>query len=173
METKVEVTWQVREGAIKTLNGMKQIARNEMLKPGHYVSGTVEDPELAKKGAVCGGHSACLIGSLYIAGGVKFREVGRTWDEQRIVDLPGVKSGRQKEYMARRPHLRLAWDALNDAAEVYLRKLPQERQEDVREGSKFEGRAETVFENAKIEDRAEQIKLIDGALRRVRKLEVA
>lgn len=111
-----------QEKALNTLDGVIKIADNEMLIQGDYVTAEIVNPELAKKGAVCGGRKACLVGSTYLAHGVKvWREDGglfETW--------------RRDDFMRTRPALRLAYEALNEAA---LRLIKREHRDVIAEWS--------------------------------------
>lgn len=51
------------------LDGIIEIAENEMVRFGVYVSRGVVSRALADSGAVCGGRVACLVGAAYLAGG--------------------------------------------------------------------------------------------------------
>lgn len=62
-DTKVE--------AVAILDRMLEVVDNDMLARVGYVSSTIVRPDLAEQGAVCGGHNACAIGSLYLAAGVQ------------------------------------------------------------------------------------------------------
>lgn len=103
-----------RQKALNTLNGMAEIARSDMMKPGSYVSDKLLVPQRAK--AICGGHHACAIGSLWLGGGVKM--VTDKWGD---AELPGVSDGVIREqFLAPRHGLRTAYNALNDAASDYI-----------------------------------------------------
>lgn len=90
--------------ALDTCDGVIQIAENEMLTRGTYLTSVVR-PKMAREGAVCGGRRACLVGSMYLAhGGFKdIEEMGMSMDAR----------GRE---MRNRPGLRLAYRAINEAA---------------------------------------------------------
>lgn len=104
--------------AIDTLDGTISIARNEMLAHAGYISPSIVNSELAKQGSVCRGHQACLIGSMWLAGGVR-----RTGSRFRGYDLPSVSQGSERDrFLARRPGLLLAYDATNAAAERYMKR---------------------------------------------------
>lgn len=98
--------------ALDTCDGVIEIAKNEMLIPGEYISTDIVDPGLKAKGAVCGGHHACLVGSEYLAYGVRIN----------AKDFPGFSWYLRKEFMRNRPGLRLAYDAINEAAHRYALK---------------------------------------------------
>lgn len=95
--------------ALDTCDGVIEIAKNEMLVQGDYVSSTIMNHELKAKGSVCGGRQACLVGSEYLAYGVRmFAE-----------DFPGFSYHTREDFMRNRPGLRLAYRAINEAAHRY------------------------------------------------------
>lgn len=49
------------------VSGVRTIAKNEQLLRGSYVTDKVKTPALAAEGAICGGHKACLLGSIALA----------------------------------------------------------------------------------------------------------
>jgi hypothetical protein len=104
--------------AIDALDGTISIAQNEMMAHVGYMSAMPINRELAKQGAVCRGHQACFIGSLWLAGGVRRKRTTRArWD------LPGVRQGwPREEFLAKRSALKLAYDASNAAAERYMKR---------------------------------------------------
>lgn len=95
--------------AIDSLNGVIQIAKNEMLQQGLYIS-EVRDEKLAEQGAICGGRNACLVGSLWLGYGIK--PVG----DALFPELPGTDDDERRKFIRNRPGLRLALDALNEEA---------------------------------------------------------
>lgn len=97
-----------QEKALKNCDGVIEIANNEMLIQGDYVTHTIENEELARQGSICGGHQACLVGSIYIAHGVK------PWRKSVGPILFG--RGPREKFMSTRPALRLTYDAFNRAA---------------------------------------------------------
>ncbi len=104
-----------RKKAHDVLNGIEQIARNEMLIQGEYVTEEVVNEELAKKGAICGGRAACLIGSAYVSAGYGYI------DEYDYFRLPGIGDTadldeERKAFLRHRPGLRLAIEALDKCA---------------------------------------------------------
>lgn len=106
---------EVRQEALDALSGMNSVVRNDMLVRGEYLTDFVVDDGLAKKGAVCNGHQACAVGSLWLGAGVKLKgsaEYGRY--------LPGVDSGYTRtKFLSRKPGLKLAYDAMNEACDRY------------------------------------------------------
>lgn len=106
------VNEKVRARAVKSLDGMAEIVRNEMLVKGHYVTSVVR-PDMAS--SVCGGRRYCAVGALWAAGGVRVDASG---------ELPGVEEHARDGFLAHRPGLRLAYEALNEAARAYIDGLP-------------------------------------------------
>lgn len=109
-----------RERANKVLDGIVEIAKNEMLVFGHYLSEKVVKPELAEEGAICGGRTACLIGSAYLAAGVK--PTVQHQDGREYVWLSHVDIGDREPILETRPALNAAINALNTAAEKWIDK---------------------------------------------------
>lgn len=120
------------EQAVEILDRMAEIAEREMLVSGNYVDPFYIDPKMG--GAVCGGRKTCAVGSLFVAGGAEV-EVNR--GEFR---LPAANPGNRDDYLADRPALRLAYDALNDAAACYAERTG------VRLDRSFEAPVEALFE---------------------------
>lgn len=107
-----------KEKALAALDNMETIVLAEMLVRGEYLELQVSHPE--RSGAICGGRRACAIGSLYIGAGVRISryKVGSF----SYAQLPGVNESERKSFMRHRPHLRLAYDALNESAEAYAQR---------------------------------------------------
>jgi hypothetical protein len=162
--------------AINILNKMAIIVRNDMLTRGQYVSTTI-DLELRDKGAICGGHKACAVGSLYLAGGIKPHEVypGKSYN---YFVLQGVDRHERAEFLAERPALRAAYDALNEAAKRFI----DRHNLDLFDGERFEiggltqtnGWMELLFEAADIDGhvldaQVELPKIINNAKRALRR----
>lgn len=100
---------------IKILDGMRQIALADMMDDIGYISPRVVRPE--RRDAICRGHKACAVGSAWLAAGVRPR-----WfpGSTTRVYLPGVEQGSDRNrFLSRRPALRRAFDALNEAAAEY------------------------------------------------------
>lgn len=95
-----------RKTALKALDEMTEVINNEMLLHGRYVTEAVECPDLAAAGAACGGRRACAVGALFLGAGVKAKGL----------NLPGAFPHERPGFLAHRPGLRLAYDALNKAA---------------------------------------------------------
>jgi len=111
-------TTEVRVEALAILDRMQTMVDNEMVAHVGYVNEYVVRPDLKEAGAICGGRNACVVGSLWLAAGAKPRKVQGEWGE--IVELPGVEPGKRKGYLSRKPELKLAYRALNDAAQAYV-----------------------------------------------------
>lgn len=125
--------------ALDDLDGLISIAEREQLQQGIYVSHNI-DQELKNEGAICGGRQACLVGSLYLAHGVKAEKTGSKtswynyykgdWERDEAGDmvyideyeLPGVDPDNRDEFMQKRAALRLAYQYLNLAAHNYIKK---------------------------------------------------
>lgn len=107
-----------KEKALKALDGMAEVVKNEMLVHNTYVSDTVVDPVLAEKGAICHGHAACAIGSLWLGARVRM-ELDCECQGIKYWEMPGTAPSEREEFVARRPGLRLALDALNEEAHKY------------------------------------------------------
>jgi hypothetical protein len=130
------------EQALGILDGVKQMARREQLIRTTYIGQGV-DEKLRERGAICGGHKACLIGSLFLAAGVQ-----PTGNERVGYELHQAEPRSRSNSMARRPALRLAYDALNLAAERSEAKLVKEFGDNWWGGHAIvQGRAENLFEN--------------------------
>jgi hypothetical protein len=126
-----------RAEALKILDGVEEMAKAEMIAARAYVT-LVWDRERAEAGAICGGRKACAVGSLWLAAGVKVR-----MDER----LPGVEAGQpRRSFLRRRPALRLAYEALNTAAERRAHRLEEgERVEFAFDAPRY-GAAEALLE---------------------------
>jgi hypothetical protein len=98
----------LRKEARKILTRMVRIVENEALVHGYYVSEGIVNPKLAKSNAICGGHTACLLGTAALAapGGLR----GNRW--------LGLE-----HQTRRRPALVLALKALDAAAVPVLERI--------------------------------------------------
>ncbi len=107
-------TPELRTEALAILDRFCQIVDNDMLVRGEYVEAGVSRPDLADAGAICGGHRACAIGALWIAGGHKPEATDHysTWYSIFRFEI-------RAEYLAQRPALELAHTALVAAAIEY------------------------------------------------------
>lgn len=106
----------IKNKAVAVCDGMREIARNEMLTRGVYVTDEIVRVDLAEAGAICGGHQACAVGSMLLAAGVRRR--WRNGDQY----LPGADVDARADYLRRHPHIQAAYDALNEAAERYCKR---------------------------------------------------
>lgn len=135
--------------AVTILEGMEQIAERNMLIHGRYVTAEVHSPELAQSGAVCRGHKACAIGSLYLAGGVRMT-YEKTNSGIMLANMPGVDEEDRAEFLRNRPALRAAYDALNEAADRFIKrngvKFPYDRT--------FNASIEALFEEGTLDGRS-------------------
>lgn len=121
--------------ALETLDGLEKIIEFEALQHVGYLG----DCDVKRKKAlpICKGHNACMIGSLYLAHGVRRqRDYNGDWE------LPGIYD--QAKFVARRPALKLAYDAMNEAAGRLIKRHPDWDVEGANEG--YEGTAERLFE---------------------------
>lgn len=103
--------------AEETLDRMAEIVRAEMMGNRVYVSGVVR-PDLAEKGAICGGRRHCAIGALWVAHGVPYTDYMS--DE---VALPAVAQSERMGFMATDAELALAHDALGEAADAFAESI--------------------------------------------------
>lgn len=104
----------VKDKALKTLDGMEQIIRNERIVHGEYATEEI-DPEFQTQ--VCSGRQYCLLGAAWASHGA------------RIIPgkselLEGVAESERKRYLSHRPALKAVYDALNNAAERRLKRGP-------------------------------------------------
>lgn len=156
-----------KERALRTLDNMREIVKNDMLTRGEYISQSIQDRELAEKGAVCGGRRACAIGSMLLAHGDKPFDAG--WGPLILEGSEDVA-----EYAERRPALKAVLDALNAEAEKFIENNPRVQTSIARRHANvFEVPIERLFEGAygtKLVDRDTMLKLITGAKRQVRAL---
>src|SRR5436853_7423576 len=158
-----------KERAMRTLDNMRQIVKNDMLVRGENISQTIESRELKEAGAVCGGRKACAIGSMLLAYGDKprFSEWGSNY-----VQLEGTEE--PSEYAANKPALKAVLDALNAEAENFIKNNPRVVSTITRrQANTMEEPIERLFEGAygtKLVDRDTRLMLMPGAKRRVRAL---
>lgn len=115
-----------REKALDTCDGVIEITKNEMLIHGDYVTACIRNHDLKEKGSICGGRQACLVGSEFLAYGV------RVFSDT----FPGFHPRRRKAVMRNRPGLRIAYEAINEAARRYaLKGWPEYVAQELREFS--------------------------------------
>jgi hypothetical protein len=103
---------------VEILDNMRTIVEREMLVHGTYLDPFICRPDLAEQGAICGGRRACAIGSLWLAAGVDLEPINSDIDPDNVF-LPGCSTGMRHEFMEDKPHLRLAYRHLNQAAREY------------------------------------------------------
>lgn len=154
------------DSANRALDGLEVIVRNERFVHGDYIQQEI-DPEFS--GAVCKGHKACLLGSLWLGYGVPI-----TSSEFANFALPGLTDGQSRAaFLRRRPGLRLAFDALNTAADRRIARLPQFDQRQVNSlasalDGEYPSSAEGLFEGRKLQ-RSDLLRLITSARKVVAK----
>jgi hypothetical protein len=85
--------------ATETLDRMRDLVQEERLYHGTYAS---------SHGGTCGGDRMCAVGTLWVAAGAPRGEVG---------ELLNILQSEREPALERMPHLRVAYDALNRAAE--------------------------------------------------------
>lgn len=137
------LTENARSKALKALDGMAEIVRNERLIRGQYIDDEFE-PEMAT--AVCQGHRYCAIGSLWAGYGVKVKRSKDYWGEYDYA-LPGTSEGDDREaYLKNRPGLRAALEALNEASDAFVEENPDALLPDIYH--QFNDSIEHLFENS-------------------------
>jgi hypothetical protein len=109
-----EPTQATKDKAIQALDGMREIVRHEMLTTGTYIEEEISNPRLAKSGAICGGHKHCAIGSLWVGAGIK------PVKQDTCNFLPGADEVSRPNFLKHRPGLKLAYNALNEAASDFM-----------------------------------------------------
>lgn len=155
------------EKAVRALDNMKVIVKNDMLEQGVYLTEEVVDPKLAERGAVCGGHKACAVGSLWLGYGIKMQGP----KDERI--LPGVYVNTygsedlvdRDTFLKSRPGLKLAYDALNEAADKFIDKNDLENDLDHSFGAKIEALFEGTYDE-KVH-RKDMLQIINNAKRNI------
>lgn len=137
--------------ALATIDGMAEINDAEMMHPGTYVTDVVR-PE--RKHAICGGREACLIGSMFLAYGVRAGEA----------ETYSPAGALRRDYLDRHPDLGVVYDVLNEVAgEILVKRgygATGTPHRDVL------GNAEYLFENAGA-DQDDVAELLAGARRRI------
>lgn len=108
------------------LKRMATIAANDMMRRGTYLTPKPVDHELVESGAVCRGHQACAIGSLWLAAGVEPVRARYPFSAVTDLALPGVDANTMPAFLADKPALRAAFDALNAEAEELAAELDLE-----------------------------------------------
>lgn len=131
--------------AIKILNGMKEVVENEQLIKGAYITEEVVNKDLAKAGAICGGHQACAIGSLWIGADTPRESYFDHAGNEIITEVYGVDQGHIRDEFLDRPEnaaLKVAYDAINEATLQYVEKHDLEGTMD----TEFNAPVEAFFE---------------------------
>jgi hypothetical protein len=145
--------------ALDALDGMATIVKREMTGRVGYVSQYTYDKRLAESGAICGGRKYCAVGSLWVGAGIKPEGHDGT------VNLPGTDEDERDAFLRGRHGLRLAYNALNEAADAYVKRTG------ARKTALFEAPIEALFEGqANGLNRTELLKVVNDAKRRVRKV---
>lgn len=103
--------------ALSVCDGVIEVAENDMLAKGQYVFEEVSNPRLRARGSICGGHQACIVGSMFLAHGdlPEYDEVDHT-----PIMWGGIFSKRRDEWLSERPGLALAYRAINRAAKTTI-----------------------------------------------------
>lgn len=170
---------ETKDRANHILDGVVTISENDQLIHGEYVTSRIVKPELAAQGAICGGHQACLVGSVAIASLRRFDRANDAW-----LAIQAIRHGlhtdptnywfedyeEERKYINRRPALKLAMTALNEAAEAILaakRQTPK-----VRDARSHPTPAEGYFEvylsgASKPKTHAAIVDLVEGARSRI------
>lgn len=122
--------------AVNTLWNMGIIAEADMMQRGTYFDSDIAVPE--RFGAVCGGHRACAVGSLFLGARVpmeyhadrgSYQTISEKAAAQLVADgmhqrvwasLPNTDSSQRWKEFQKRPYLGVAYRALNNAAMKYL-----------------------------------------------------
>lgn len=111
------------------LDGVVSISENEMLIHGEYITPDVVSEKLAKSGAICGGHQACLLGSVALAATGRYDDANLLvdWLRRAAYDLDDQYSQswiervtEARDKLNARPAVKLVMDALNDEATAIL-----------------------------------------------------
>jgi hypothetical protein len=127
-------TQATKDKAIQALDGMREIVRHEMLTTGTYIEEEISNPRLAKSGAICGGHKHCAIGSLWVGAGIK------PVKQDDCIFLPGADVPSRRDFLKHRPGLKLAYNALNEAASDFM------ENKEICPASTFDAAIERLFE---------------------------
>ena len=107
-----------KQQALDILDGVVEIAEHGQLIHSEYLSYESARPALA--GAICGGHQACLIGSLAIAARPINKHGTRPALELIAILRESAYAPDSEQALQRRPGLKLALEALNATAEARL-----------------------------------------------------
>lgn len=129
------------------LANMREIAENDMIQHVGYYSPDISRNDLAESGAICGGHQACAVGSLYLAASIIPHQDG-WYDDDDVYYPPNVNVNMRWDFMKDNElnSLTKAYTALNSAAMEYINNtnLHDAVQWSVWAGS---GAMETLFES--------------------------
>jgi hypothetical protein len=88
-----------------------------MLTHGEYISDDICDVDLARKGAPCGGHKMCAVGTLWVAGGEASKY---SQGDFVLFELPNLHSfNRDYAVDQAKPSTALAYELLNAAADKF------------------------------------------------------
>ncbi len=157
----MKVSDRAREDALAALDGMARIVRRERLIRGDYVS---DDFDPALSGAVCQGLRYCAVGSLWAGAGIKARCYEMN-DYEAWFELPGVGQYERSEFLRRRPGLRVAFAALNDAASRFIKRHP-----DIEPDWYYDAPVEALFETEGDQKvgRPELLRIIASAKRQLK-----
>lgn len=137
------------------LDGVVQISENEQLIHGEYLTPYVVNEDLAKRGAICGGHQACLIGSVALSATRNPEQADNiiavlNFAPRNLEDAfsENVKERieESRKVLRNRVPLRLAMAALNAEAVDRLRRVRSVRRAEAREALDWENPAEGFFE---------------------------
>lgn len=112
-DASYKISPEMKERVLTTLDGMRAIAKADMMKQSGYITDIVNR---YRTRSICGGRHACAVGSLWLAAGERPR-TGRYGSPV----LLGVGQGRRGSFLTRKPVLRHALHFLNEAADEYMR----------------------------------------------------
>lgn len=102
--------------ADQILDNMEFLVERERLVRGSYLEQKL-DPELS--GALCQGHRACAIGSLWLSAGVPVEVITNSDSTALGYYLPATDDYEREEFLNDKPGLNRALDALNKATEEF------------------------------------------------------
>lgn len=121
--------------ALEALLAVREVEQNKMLRRRVYFTEGVEEPKLAGR-AICGGHQACFIGSLWLGAGVQptvqqerdydnYDEEHDEYGTKSVIRLPHVNGFDRRIAFEETPGLKLAYDLANLSAREYLAGHPE------------------------------------------------
>lgn len=143
--------------ALSYLDGMAEIVRAERLVRGDYVTQpTNGEVGFIDAEATCEGRRFCAIGSLWTGAGIK--PVWRKAPYGIHLEMPGAWEGKRREFLSHRHGLRVAYDALNEAAEEYIA-----THQPVGLDTEYKAAIEALFEGVKDIGRTELLEIIARA----------